>query len=194
MLPISRILLANIKPLSLYKNVSSMTALPSPTPIYTSTVSDTLIRIYNKYHQKNDISFAKAACQAAKYLDEYFSHSDQRYRNDNLIFLYQIYHTFAEMIFYTLEIVEYDHYTNNTRDLENIHYNIYRNTDFNEHCSSDEGLHGETSLFMISHIAQKTKFDTDFTLREFQRHTQHVDVYIGKLMLYLQAKHLSNIK
>ena len=85
---------------------------------YTGTVSDTLIRIYNKYHHKNDISFATAACQAAKYLDEYFSHSDQRYRNDNSLFLYQIYHTFAEMIFYTLEIVEYDHYTNNTRDLE----------------------------------------------------------------------------
>ncbi|UJR30706.1 hypothetical protein I4U23_018226 [Adineta vaga] len=169
-----------------------MATLSSPTLTYTDTVNNTLTRIYNKYHHKSDINFAKTACQAAKFLDDYLAHTEHINQNENSIFLCHIYHMFVELIFNTLEIVEKDHYTTNTHDLESIHLNIYTNTHFNEHCGSEKGPHGETSLFMISYIAQKIKFDYNITLEEFKRHAQHVDVYIEKLMVYLQAKHLNN--
>ncbi|CAF1526708.1 unnamed protein product [Rotaria sp. Silwood1] len=169
-----------------------MATLSSPTTTYSGLVSDTLVRIYNKYHYKNDIKFAKTACQAAKFLDEYLSRHEQAKNNENSVFLCHIYHMFVEFIFNTLEIVEKDYYTTNTHDLENIHYNIFTNTHFNKHCGSEKGPHGETSLFMISYIAQKIKFDYNITFEEFKRHACHVDAYIEKMMTYLREKHLTD--
>ncbi|CAF1147232.1 unnamed protein product [Adineta steineri] len=169
-----------------------MATLSSPTSTYSGIVTDVLTRVHDKYHYKNDITFAKTACQAAKFIDEYLSNYEQPKNNESSIFLCHIYHMFIELIFNTLEIVENDHYTTNTHDLEKIHYNIYTNTHFNKHCGSEKGPHGETSLFMISYIAQKIKFDYNITLEEFKRHAHHVDAYIEKLMIYLKEKHLNN--
>ncbi|CAF4095447.1 unnamed protein product [Rotaria socialis] len=99
---------------------------------------------------------------------------------------------FVEFIFNTLEIVENDRYTTNTHDLENIHYNIFTNTNFHKHCGSEKGPHGETSLFMISYIAQKIKFDYSITYEEFRRHGCHVDEHIENMMIYLREKHLKD--
>jgi len=171
-----------------------MATLSSPTATYSGIVTDTLTRVHDKYHYKDDIKFAKTACQAAKFLDEYLSHSEKTEDDENSIFLCHIYHLFVELIFNTFEIIENDHYTTNTHDLENIHYNIYTNTHFNKHCGTESGPHGETSLFMISYIAQKIKFDYNMTFEEFKRHAYHVDAYIEKMMTYLREKHLNNDK
>jgi hypothetical protein len=95
-----------------------MATLSSPTTTYSDVVTDTLTRVYNRYHYKNDITFATTACQAAKFLDDYLAHGDQTKDNESSIFLCHVYHMFAELIFNTLEIVENDHYTTNTHDLE----------------------------------------------------------------------------
>ena len=95
-----------------------MATLSSPTATYSGIVTDTLTEVHNKYHDKNDINFAKTACQAAKFLDEYLSHAETTKNSDNSIFLCHIYHMFVELIFNTLEIVENDRYTTNTHDLE----------------------------------------------------------------------------
>jgi len=94
-----------------------MATFSSPTSTYSGIVTDTLTKVYKKYHYKNDITFAKTACQAAKFLDEYLTHSEQTKDSENSIFLCHIYHMFVELIFNTLEIVENDHYTI-THDLE----------------------------------------------------------------------------
>jgi len=95
-----------------------MATLSSPTATYSGIVTDTLTQIYEKYHYKNDIIFAKTACQAAKFLDEYLEHSHQTNDDKNSVFLCHIYHMFVELIFNTLEIVENDNHTTNTHDLE----------------------------------------------------------------------------
>lgn len=95
-----------------------MATLSSPTASYSGIVSNTLTQIYEKYHDKNNIKFAKTACQAAKFLDEYLSHTEQTKDSENSVFLCHIYHMFIESIFNTLEIVENDYYTTNTHDLE----------------------------------------------------------------------------
>ncbi|CAF1198252.1 unnamed protein product [Rotaria sordida] len=189
---LSKILTSNVRPLFMLKNISSMATLASPTATYSGIVSDTLTQIYNKYHFKNDIKLAKTTCQAARFLDEYLSHYEERKHNENTVFLCHIYHMFVEFLFNTLEIVENDRYTTNTHDLENIHYNIFTNTHFNKSCGSEKGPHGETSLFMISYIAQKIKYDYNITFEEFKRHACHVDAYIEKMMTYLRDKHLVN--
>jgi len=95
-----------------------MTTLSSPSTNYSDIVNETLTEIYDKYHYKNDITFAKTACQAAKFLDEYLTHTNRTKAEENSIFLCHIYHMFIELIFNTLEIVENDRYTANTHDLE----------------------------------------------------------------------------
>lgn len=179
------------RPLLALKNLSFMTTISSPNTTYSNIVSETLTKIHDKYHYKNDITFAKTACEAAKFLDDYLTHTKLTKAEENSIFLCHIYHMFVELIFNTLEIVENDRYTTNTRDLENIHYNIYTNTNFNKYCGSEKGPHGETSLFMISYIAQKLKFDYNITYEEFQQHAHHVDAYISDIMVYLREKHLN---
>jgi hypothetical protein len=95
-----------------------MATLSSPTATYSGIVTDTLTQIYKKYHYKNNITFAKTACQTAKVLDEYLTRSENTKDNEYSIFLCHIYHMFVELIFNTLEIIETDHYTTNTHNLE----------------------------------------------------------------------------
>ncbi|CAF2113491.1 unnamed protein product [Rotaria magnacalcarata] len=192
MISLSKILSFNMRPFLMLKNISSMTTVSSPTKTYSGIVTNTLTRIHNKYQYKSDINLAKTACQAAKFLDDYLARHEQTKNDENSVFLCHIYHMFVEFIFNTLEIVENDRYTTNTHDLENIHYNIFTNTNFNKHCGSEKGPHGETSLFMISYIAQKIKFDYSITYEEFRRHGCHVDEYIEKIMVYLREKHLKD--